>query len=77
MSQARKTAIIELKMVGAIVRFISQVNQASGISAPLLLSTSKNIHWKIPGEENIRFHRVLINNTKDITFLIAPATVWS
>jgi hypothetical protein len=28
----------------------------------LLLSTSRNKAWKIPGEENIRFHRVLINN---------------
>lgn len=28
MSQARETAIIELKMVGAILRFISQGNQA-------------------------------------------------
>jgi hypothetical protein len=62
MSQARKTAIIELKMVGAIVRFINPVKQASGISAPLLLSTSRNISWKIPREENIRLHRVFINN---------------
>jgi len=52
MSQARKTAIIELKMVGAIVRFINPVKQASGISAPLLLSASRNISWKILGEEN-------------------------
>jgi hypothetical protein len=49
-------------MVGAIVRFINPVKQAPGISAPLLLSTSRNISWKIPGEENIRFHTVLINN---------------
>jgi hypothetical protein len=61
MSQARKTAIIELKMVGATVRFINPYKQASGISAPFLLSTSRNISWKIPGEENIKFHTVLIN----------------
>jgi len=36
MSQARKTAIIELEMVGAIIRFINPVEQASGISASML-----------------------------------------
>jgi hypothetical protein len=64
MSQARKTAIIELEMVGAIIRFINPVKQASGISTSLLLSPSRNISWKIPEEENITFHRVLINNVK-------------
>lgn len=65
MSQARKTAIIELKMVGAIVKFINPVKHSSGISAPLLLSASRNTSWKIPGEENIRFRRVLINNVNN------------
>ena len=61
-SQARKTAITELKIVGAIVRFSSPAKQSSGVSAPLLLNVSRNTPRKMPGEEDIAFRTVFIHN---------------
>jgi hypothetical protein len=44
MSQARKTAIIELEMVDAIISFINPVKQASGISTiPAFKSLEEHI----------------------------------